>query len=443
MDDEEVILRYHQVAVCILAVALVSFAVLTKETFFSSREMFKHPVILGMYMLVPPNAIMVVGYMIEHSYELYYGVVATAGPGCTLIAFIACAAITAIMGGSVVVAFATERMISSKSRAKTKHIMMGNAISWALGFMTSLKFLVDGSLGPYQKMYCCIKDEAFSDTAPFVTLLFLTGSMCAQIFFYKRANCIIRNQDAHRQELLALGGASAPRTLSYQDTGRAPGEGTALVGAQAQGGGGGGAGGAPSLPSALAGADPERAARRRRDRELEAAKTSSRQLAQWGLEMAAVFGALWALMFLNAALRSYSVLTWLYLDVGAAWLVKVSPTAICVLLLVRIRAFKKVGFRDAVVTRGGARPGGGKGAGGHPSLFQGSPLEFTKVDSLAKLDQLREKKRQLKGRLAGAEGAEGRALRGGGGDFGAEYVRPARARGYSQQDYVISAIELA
>mmetsp|Transcript_17653 Transcript_17653/g.22258 ORF Transcript_17653/g.22258 Transcript_17653/m.22258 type:complete len:382 (+) Transcript_17653:67-1212(+) len=374
---------YRWVAVCILMAAFFAFLHATRLIFFNHKENFQNPVILAMYLLVPPNMIMVFGYLSEHLYELYANSIAKEGAMCTLIGFCATAAIVAIMGGAIVLAYASERLIHLRNRTTLKKILLGNAFFWILGVVLASQFFFEGALGPYQGLYCCISSSSFGNISVLFTMIFLTVSFVCQIFLYRRAYLSMKASDANISELSSKSGNGIKNT-----------EATTLV--------------RESMLPIHAGQNPY--------------KKSSQQLLQWGLEMVISFALCWSLIFCHAAYLWFTGEAIFILDILAAWFVKISPLIHCILLSWRIGQFKKVGF-DQVSQEPSQ----------HVSLFGNS--KFLKTDSLAQLDKAREKKHRLRDKLRGTSSRRNHSRQ-------AALHMPGPVSGPYRQQFIISAVEL-
>jgi len=330
-------------AISILVLSLSASIYASKLMFFHPKETFTNPLLLAMYMLVPPNVVIVACYLSEHIPELLNHSGPTTSPFCSGIAFFSCASMTAIMGGAVILAHTSSVMVFEKSRVHARNIVVGTAISWFVGIFVSLKLYLDGTLGPYQGLYCCITMASFSKNSVIFSFNFLVLSFVAQLILHIRTFRSIQLQD----EISALLEANSMDHGAFRMSLQRSNETSTLVYSD------------HSNPLS------------------QPFKRSSREVVQWSLELIFVFTCCWTLLFINAAAVVMGFSPRVELEILAAWLVKSNGFLYSVLLAHRIACFKKVFFQE-------------------PKSSNFVSAKFLKADSLAKLDQAKEKKAHVR-----------------------------------------------
>jgi len=185
----EPVATYLWFAIGLMAWSLYLFGKITSDMFFgenrkSLRDLLKNPVLVAWYLLLPPNMLMMFVYFIEHVRMLALGQQSEAGGLCTFVAFWAINAVVAMNGSSVVIAFVTFKLVKDGKKPELKVILIGNAISWLVGLLIAIIFMTGNSIGPYQGLYCCVKEEQYTGfrvALIFTTFFLSTGS---QTFFY-------------------------------------------------------------------------------------------------------------------------------------------------------------------------------------------------------------------------------------------------------------------
>lgn len=173
----------------ILLAGMWMFYNVTKMMFFgddrkSLKDILKNPVLVAWYLLLPPNMVMSFVYFLEHGRQLIQNIESTAGPLCTFVAFWAISAVVSLNGSSITIAFVTFRLVKRGKKPELKIILIGNAIAWLVGLALATVFLTGNSIGPYQGLYCCVKEEQYYGYR--VALIFTTFvvSISTQSAFY-------------------------------------------------------------------------------------------------------------------------------------------------------------------------------------------------------------------------------------------------------------------
>lgn len=183
---------YLAIAIALMIWSFYLFAKITADMFFGEnkktlRDILKNPVLVAWYLLLPPNMLMMFVYCIEHIRAVTSGYEIEAGGLCTFVAFFAINAIIAMNGSSIVIAYVTFRLVNDGKKPDLKIILIGNAVAWVVGLIISTIFMTGNSIGPYQGLYCCVKEEqyyGFRVALVFTTFFVSTGS---QTFFYAKS----------------------------------------------------------------------------------------------------------------------------------------------------------------------------------------------------------------------------------------------------------------
>mmetsp|Transcript_21317 Transcript_21317/g.27970 ORF Transcript_21317/g.27970 Transcript_21317/m.27970 type:complete len:416 (-) Transcript_21317:532-1779(-) len=184
----------------IMAAGIWMFYKVTQMMFFGGnkktlRDIVKNPVMVAWYLLLPPNMVMTVVYFIEHARQLAMNVESQPGPLCNFVAFWAISAIASLNGASITIAFVTYRLVKDGKKPRLQVILIGNAIAWLVGLTLATIFITGNSIGPYQGLYCCVKEEEYYGFR--VALIFTTFaiSISSQTFFYYRSYSLIKSTE--------------------------------------------------------------------------------------------------------------------------------------------------------------------------------------------------------------------------------------------------------
>jgi len=199
---------YYGFAIFIMIVAMIMFAHVTRMMFFgqkkSFKEVLKNPVMVAWYMLLPPNMIATLLYFLEHFVSVVKNVESEEGSFCTFIAFWAIAAIVALNGSAVVIAFITYKLVKDGKKPELRLILQGNAVAWLLGLVVASFFLSGGSIGPYDGLYCCVKSDLYKGWRVAIVFVVFCLSISSQMAFYYMAYHTIKQQESS----MGAGGAT-------------------------------------------------------------------------------------------------------------------------------------------------------------------------------------------------------------------------------------------
>jgi len=198
--QDEVLKTYLWVSMFILVSGLVLFANVTQTMFFgenkkSLKEVSKNPILVAWYLLLPPNILMSVVYFIEHLSMLINGTPSTPGGLCNFVAFFAICAVVSINGSSITISFLTYRLVRDGKKPDLKIVLIGNGISWGIGLIISIIFMTGNSIGPYQGLYCCVKESEYRGFRVALIFTSFCVSLSTQAFFYFRAWHLIRGTE--------------------------------------------------------------------------------------------------------------------------------------------------------------------------------------------------------------------------------------------------------
>eukprot|EP00638_Chattonella_subsalsa_P005102 CAMPEP_0117756554 /NCGR_PEP_ID=MMETSP0947-20121206/14152_1 /TAXON_ID=44440 /ORGANISM="Chattonella subsalsa, Strain CCMP2191" /LENGTH=412 /DNA_ID=CAMNT_0005576173 /DNA_START=185 /DNA_END=1423 /DNA_ORIENTATION=+ len=184
----------------IMGGALFMFYKVTMMMFFGPskktlRDILKNPVMVAWYLLLPPNMVMTAVYFMEHAKQLATNSESEAGPLCNFVAFWAISAIVSLNGASITIAYVTYRLVKDGKKPRLRVILIGNGISWLFGLTLATIFMTGDSIGPYQGLYCCVREEAYYGFR--VALIFTTFavSISAQSFFYYSSYSLIKSTE--------------------------------------------------------------------------------------------------------------------------------------------------------------------------------------------------------------------------------------------------------
>jgi len=216
---EEVLKTYLWVAMFILVASLLLFTNVTQTMFWgenkkSWKEVLKNPILLAWYLLLPPNVVMSFVYFIEHLDMLIHGTPSTAGSLCNFVAFFAIAAVVSINGSSITIAYLTYRLVRDGKKPDLKVVLTGNGISWGTGLIIAIIFMTGNSIGPYQGLYCCVKESEYRGFR--VALIFTTFcvSLSSQAYFYFMAWNLIKKTEGGA--LHSTGTVKASRVILHR-----------------------------------------------------------------------------------------------------------------------------------------------------------------------------------------------------------------------------------
>jgi hypothetical protein len=195
--DGQVVKTYAWIAMCIMAFALFLFGNLTLNLFKQEdrkplKDISKNPMLAAWYLLLPPNMTMTFVYFIEHFVMLVRGTTSHIGGLCSFVAFWAIAAVVSINGSSVTISYVTYRLVKDGKKPELKTILIGNGLSWALGLAIAIIFMTGHSIGPYQGLYCCVKEAQYHGYRVALIFTSFAVSVAAQTYFYYRSWKIVK-----------------------------------------------------------------------------------------------------------------------------------------------------------------------------------------------------------------------------------------------------------
>lgn len=91
-----------------------------------------------------------------------------------------------MLGGSVIIAFATYRLVAGRPLSD-RHLITWNLVNWVAAVVVAAGFWIDGILGPYKNLYCCVREDAYHTWAVASTLFFIFAAGLLSSYYYAHA----------------------------------------------------------------------------------------------------------------------------------------------------------------------------------------------------------------------------------------------------------------
>jgi len=173
-----------------MLVGMILFGNIMKVLLKKEKKMLlvvrKNPALLSSLFLVLPGILMISVYMMECVNSLVTDKPPSKGRFCNFIALWSLTTVITSNGSSVVVAYATYKLINGK-KATISMVVVGNFLSFSFGATISAIYLAKGKLGPFLNLYCCVRDDAY-DAAVIVPLvaIFVVATL-TQTFLHSRS----------------------------------------------------------------------------------------------------------------------------------------------------------------------------------------------------------------------------------------------------------------
>lgn len=134
-----------------------------------------------------PNTVMIIVYLAENLHILAKGSPLSNGPLCQFFSFCAICTVISSNGSSVTVAYLTNILAETRKVPPVKFAILGNISSWISGLIIASILLAQDSFGPYQNLYCCVKEESYKKSSAGLVFAVFSVSISFQLLFYGRS----------------------------------------------------------------------------------------------------------------------------------------------------------------------------------------------------------------------------------------------------------------
>ena len=105
---------------------------------------------------------------------------------CDLVAWAALMDLTALLGGSIIISYTTWRLVAGYP-VSDRLLILWNLGNWIVAGIVASAFWIEGILGPYKNLYCCVRQDSYRVWASVSTLVFIFATSIICAIFYRKA----------------------------------------------------------------------------------------------------------------------------------------------------------------------------------------------------------------------------------------------------------------
>jgi len=113
-------------------------------------------------------------------------VIAGQSTWCKLVAWAALMDLTALLGGSIIISYTTWRLVAGHP-ISDRLLISWNIGNWVASGIVASGFWIDGIVGPYKNIYCCVRQDEYKVWSSTSTLVFIFGASIINCIFYRKA----------------------------------------------------------------------------------------------------------------------------------------------------------------------------------------------------------------------------------------------------------------